>query len=415
MKKVFSTLFLTLIATIQLAAQPPTDTISAVAMVDHMAIPHTLITTTNADSIATDAMPAATVDSSTATTEPLPTPKKKKSFFGCIGNVVTKLIDWFTDCDTAYIEPQKYNLTAMLQNTNTYELYHIKSTRGNEYSFSPEPKIKFGPYFGWRFLVLGYALDFAHLKNGNKSSELDLSLYTAPLGFDLFYRKTGSIYKISNVRFAADHNVNTRPLRGIGFDGINVSIMGFNIYYILNNRRFSYPAAFSQTTVQRRSCGSWLCGVGYTRHTLEMDWSKLYNLVSNKLGPEVAEKNMDSQLVMTKIKYTDMSVSCGYGYNWVFAHNWVAAASLSLAVGYKKTTGDNDKKTFSFTDFNIKNFNLDGVSRLGIVWNNTRWYAGASAIMHTYNYRKEKFATNSIFGSVNVYFGVNFNKRSQYK
>lgn len=415
MRKVFFTLFITLIAVIQMAAQPPTDTVATVTVTDKVAIPHAVAMPTDADSIATVAMPTATAEPLTTTTEPQPTPKKKKSFFGSIGNVVTKLIDWFSDCDTAYVEPQKYNLTAMLQNTNTYELYHIKSTSGNEYSFTPEPKIKFGPYFGWRFLVLGYTVDFAHLNNGNKSTELDLSLYTAPLGFDVFYRKTGSIYKISNVRFAADHNVNTRPLQGISFDGINVSIMGFNVYYILNNRRFSYPAAFSQTTVQRRSCGSWLCGVGYTKHTLEMNWNKLYNIVAYKLGEDVAKKNMDSQLIMTKIKYTDMSVSCGYGYNWVFARNWVAAGSLSLALGYKKTTGDNDKTTFSFTDFSVKNFNLDGVSRLGIVWNNMRWYAGASAIMHTYNYRKEKFATNSIFGSVNIYFGVNFNRKSQYK
>ena len=42
----------------------------------------------------------------------------------------------------------------------------------------------------------------------------------------------------------------------IPFGGLGVSITGLNAYYILNHRKFSYPAAFSQSTCQRKSCGS---------------------------------------------------------------------------------------------------------------------------------------------------------------
>ena len=71
-------------------------------------------------------------------------------------------------------------------------------------------------------------------------------------------------------------------------------------------------------------------------------------------------------------------------------------AILSVVVAYWK----------KFFDF--KNINLDGVARFGLVWNNMRWYYGASAIFHTYNYKKKQFRTNTIFGSVNVYIGFNF-------
>ena len=65
----------------------------------------------------------------------------------------------------------------------------------------------------------------------------------------------------------------------------------------------------------------------------------------------------------------------------------------------------------SFHDFSFNNFNLDGIGRFGIVWNNTKWYAGASAVIHTYNYKKEQFSTNSSFGSLNIYVGVNFGRK----
>ena len=111
------------------------------------------------------------------------------------------------------------------------------------------------------------------------------------------------------------------------------------------------------------------------------------------------------------MKYTDVSVSAGYGYNWVFARNWLLAGSLSLALGYKRTTGNVSTRRTSLGDFLSYNMALDGVGRFGIVWNNSRWYAGASTILHTYNYRKNRFSTNNMFGNLNIYVGFNFIKR----
>lgn len=151
--------------------------------------------------------------------------------------------------------------------------------------------------------------------------------------------------------------------------------------------------------------------IGYTKHSLKIDWDKLYTTVANRLGEDVAKRYMDSNLKMKEIKYTDLSVSCGYAYNWAFAHNWLAAASLSMALGYKNATGNENSDVLSFHDFSMDNFNIDGVGRFGIVWNNMRWFAGMSAIVHSYNYKKPRFSTNSMFGSLNIYFGFNFNRK----
>ena len=58
---------------------------------------------------------------------------------------------------------------------------------------------------------------------------------------------------------------------------------------------------------------------------------------------------------------------------------------------------------------------LDGIGRFGLVWNNTKYDAGASAIVRAYNYRKSRCAANNILGEVDLYVGFNFGARGRYK
>lgn len=334
---------------------------------------------------------------------------KREGFLKRIGSGLYEFVKEFSRVDTAYVEPQHYNYTIMLQNTNTYEVYRLSTENGNSFTFAPQPSIKLGPYVGWRWVFLGYTLDLNHLSSDKKKKEFDLSLYSSQIGIDLFYRETGNDYKIRSVNLG--HNVDTSPMKNVAYDGITASIKGFNLYYIFNHRKFSYPAAFSQSTMQKRSCGSPLVGIGYTKHTLSIDWNKLNHLVADKMGNDVASARMDSALTSSKVEYTDISFSGGYGYNYAFAPKWLFAASLSLALGYKHTTSDQEHNTFSFRNFSIKNFNIDGVGRFGVVRNNNKWYFGASTILHSYNYNKKQFSTNNFFGSVNIYAGFNFGKR----
>ena len=96
---------------------------------------------------ATDSVATISIeDSLPAPTEILPTSavKKKKGF---LRRLHDKLKD-FSRVDTNYIEKQKYNFTAMLQNTNTFERYELISKSGQTIDFAPEPSYKIGPYIG---------------------------------------------------------------------------------------------------------------------------------------------------------------------------------------------------------------------------------------------------------------------------
>lgn len=323
---------------------------------------------------------------------------------------VRKVVRGFSAIDTNYIEPQHYNFTVMLQSTFNYDIYWLKSNTGQEVVFAPDVPVKVGPYVGWRWFFLGYTFDLKNLSFGSKQKrEVDFSIYSSQIGVDLFYRRTGSDYKIRRVNMGDGGN--SVRLEDIPFDGISVGITGANLYYIFNHNRFSYPAAFSQSTCQKRSCGSWMAGVGYTRNSLSLDYAKLKEVVEAAVPSGVA--TLDSGLMFNSVKYTDINASCGYAYNWVFAKNWLACASLSAALAYKHTSSDTD--TENRRGFHLDNFSVDGVGRFGLVYNNTRWYAGLSAIMRSYNYHKSRFAASNLFGSVNVYVGCNFGKKKRYK
>lgn len=315
----------------------------------------------------------------------------------------------FSSVDTTYVEPQRYNFTAMLQNTNTFEIYTLGYDDGPSIRFAPQPSIRLGPYFGWRWIFLGYTIDLTHLKGGDTKQDWSLSLYSNQVGVDFFYRKSGDSYRIADIELKSMSNVDA--LRGADFRGVHSSVVGGNLYYIFNHRRFSYPAAYSQTNIQRRSAGSPLIGIGYTHHTLSIDWDALRTLVAQRMGEKEAAQ-MPAELGTSRIGYTDVSLSAGYAYNWVFAYGWLCNLSLSGALAYKQaSSGDSEQVSSVFSKFNLRNFNFDGVARLGVIYNTMRWYAGASSIFHMYNYHRKPFSISNSFGYVNFYIGYNFGLR----
>jgi hypothetical protein len=230
----------------------------------------------------------------------------------------------------------------------------------------------------------------------------------------LYYRKTGNDYYIREIDL---QGIGRRRLDHVAFDGLNVGITGVNIHYIFNHQKFSYPAAFSQSTVQRKSCGSALAGIGFTRHSIHLDYKRLEQVVRENV-PELHGDDdvivVDSSLSFDKVKYTDISLSGGYAYNWVPARNWLVAGSLSLALGYKRSSGAlrKDERTL-LTDFSFRNLSVDGIGRFAIVWNDTKWYAGMNAILHAYTYKKRQLSANNFFGTLNFYVGFNFGRKKE--
>ena len=312
----------------------------------------------------------------------------------------------FSDFDTLYISPNRYNYALMTTHFSNFEYYTVTSEfpQPQKLSFSPNPHNKIGLYFGWRWIFLGWSVDVDDIyrKTGrkNKGTEFDLSLYSSKLGVDIFYRRTGNNYKIHKIRGFYDEIPSDYSEK---FNGLKVNIKGLNLYYIFNNRRFSYPAAFSQSTNQRRNAGTFIAGFSISKHNLDFDYQQL---------PDYIQRKMNPSMKVNKIKYTNANISFGYAYNWVFARNCLACLSFTPAIAYKASDVDaesNEGRTW------YGKLNLDFLLRAGIVYNNGKYFAGSSFVGKNYNYHRNNFSLDNGFGTLQVYAGFNFHLRKEYR
>lgn len=322
------------------------------------------------------------------------------------GRKIRKVGKEFNAVDTTFISPNLYNLAFMLEHSSWYEYYRLRSNSNNgeqSISFSPNANFKLGVYFGWRWIFLGYSFDvkdiFGGHKNKAKKTEMALNLYSSKFGVDLYWRKTGSDFKIRSYN---GFQLNT-PTKNMDFNGFQSKIKGLNAYWIFNYKRFSYPAAYSQSTNQRKSAGSLMAGFSYSQHNISFDYDKL---------PTEMRDQLHNALLFKKVKYSDYSLCLGYGYNWVFAKNWVSNLSLLPAIAYKKSKINDTPQPHTHW---IKDINFDLITRASIVYNNSKYFAGATLVMHTYDYRKEDFSLTNTFGTLRVYVGLNFWKKKEYR
>lgn len=312
----------------------------------------------------------------------------------------------FSDFDTLYISPNRYNYALMATHFSNFEYYSVTSEfpQPQKLSFSPNPHNKIGLYFGWRWIFLGWSVDiddiYRKTNRKNKGTEFDLSLYSSKLGVDIFYRRTGNNYKIHKIRGFYDEIPSDYSE---DFSGLKVDIKGLNLYYIFNNRKFSYPAAFSQSTNQRRNAGTFIAGFSISKHNLDFDYQQL---------PAYIQERMNPGMKVNKIKYTNANISFGYAYNWVFARNCLACLSLTPAIAYKAS--DVDAETQEGKAWYSK-FNLDFLLRAGVVYNNGKYFVGTSFVGKNYNYHRNNFPLDNGFGTLQVYVGFNFHLRKEYR
>jgi hypothetical protein len=268
--------------------------------------------------------------------------------------------------------------------------------------------LKLGPFFGWRWLFFGYVFNVNTIRVSSNNIDINTTLYTPAIAIDLVYRKLGDGYTLRSMH-SGEYDA-TSMLEGMEVDGLDIDIMSINTYYVVNKRKYSHQAAFNQTNRQLQNAGSWIFGTGYNRCGVSMDWNAFKKQVKKKTKGDERYMPKDSSLVFNKMSYRSIPLSVGYGYNWVFAKNWLFGAQMLGSLSYMWSRGDSYNASLKnmVKDFKISNFTFDGTLRLGLVWNNAKWFAGASAIYHTYHYHQDKLRADNIFGQLNIYVGYNF-------
>lgn len=140
----------------------------------------------------------------------------------------------------------------------------------------------------YRGLGLGVAVNPAKFAGKCKDFEYNLNSYSNHYGFDVVFlsSKTYHGYKAADAERIDIHK-----------GQISQNALNLNFYYAFNYRRFSFPAAFSQSYIQKRSAGSWMIGASF-------DGSK-------------------TELNDMTIRLNEFAVGAGYAYNLVAFSHWL--------------------------------------------------------------------------------------------
>lgn len=206
----------------------------------------------------------------------------------------------------------------------------------------------------YRGLSLGVALNPAKLAGKNKDYELNLNAYGNRFGADVIYQSSKT-YEGEISGAAGDVEV---PAGSVGQD-----MLTLNAYYVFSGRRFSFPAAFTQSWLQRRSCGSFMLGLTFMAGRLKSGYA----------GP-----GLSGEATLGSIS---AAVGAGYAYNWVIRGGWLLHLStLPELVVFSRcrldAPGGREKMPYKFP-------NIVSVGRMAAVRHFEKCFVGLTIVVNT--------------------------------
>ena len=203
--------------------------------------------------------------------------------------------------DTAYVtRPKtKWTLAARL-NISGAKLETMGVTSGQKFNSEITADYKSTLSVGVSYLgfSLSAALNPAKLVGKYRDFELNFNSYGRHFGYDIIFQDAHN--------FTGWHDMEGMDRIELPANMLSVRTLNLNGFYIFNGRRFSFPAAFTQSYFQRRSAGSFLVAVsGMGQHTT-LKWEQ-----------------------ETQIKMTNIGIGGGYGYNYVPSRDWLLHISAT--------------------------------------------------------------------------------------
>lgn len=305
--------------------------------------------------------------------------------------------------DSTYISrPVGTKWTFKLRTMTLIQEFNTKGEFGGttfDSKLSTGLKPKLNIQVGYKGVALAGGISFNKLK-GNKDRDFDikLNMYGKKFGFELGLSGIESLHGDymfdipgwSLMPIIHDDDTLYVPLPldlDVPEGKVSQNVFNFNFYYAFNHKKFSYPAAFTQMFIQKKSAGSLLIG------------GELHANIIN-IGDTI---DNDELFRLTNVTY---GLGVGYGYNLVlFDKLLIHASALPYLVLHSKTTvrnymDDEHAVTSDFPEVFI-------VGRGAIVYNfNTRWFAGATGQLNWSNVNNKKLKTSNSQWQIFAFVGI---------
>jgi len=212
-----------------------------------------------------------------------------------------------TPYDTNYVVRPEGRLTLKARMNQTGNVIHAKGTVNAvqaKADIRTSHKTTFSLAASYRGLGVSVALNPAKWKGLYKDFELNFNYYSSRLSLDLSYQRSESL--------KGDVHINGEP-KLLEPGDAKMEVVNVAGYYAFNHRRFSFPAAFTQSYIQRRSAGSWLAGFSYQGGSI-------------KTTDELTARSPDAPDI--RIYAGHFGIGGGYGYNWAAGSKWLLHISM---------------------------------------------------------------------------------------
>ena len=286
--------------------------------------------------------------------------------------------------DTNYVTRPEGRLTLKVRMNQTGNSFHAKGTV-NDIDSKADLKTSHKTTFSlagiYRGIGIGVAINPAKWKGIYEDYEFNLNYYSSKISLDFSYQRSESM--------AGDIRRGDR-IQQMESGDITLKVVNLAGYYTFNHRHFSYPAAFTQSYIQRRSAGSWLAGISYQGGSI-------------KTRDALKERNPNAPDV--RIDVGHIGIGGGYGYNWVLGKKWLLHFSMLptfVVYNRNKFTVNNELKKAKRMRFNMI-FN----ERAAIVHNfSSRYFAGATLVMNNSIFDDDVVIVNQNKWRARAFFGM---------
>lgn len=335
-------------------------------------------------------------NSSCAETDSAVSVSDKPSFFSKIYGIARNVGRFFNQVDSNYVKPSPKGLTVMAGVRAVHEFYDIRSRNDDaRLSIVSDMSYAIGGYVYWKAIGVGGFLNLNPLwekggKSGVSGRKLTFKLNTSKLIGEAYYFKSSENSRISNIYS------DIIPDNMYEFNGLKAYMLGANVSYVFNNRKYSWTSAFSKNTaVQKRSSGSFMLGFSFVYQNTNVDQGKI---------PDEIKDNMGSFMLFNRIRYWDYAVRFGYGYNWVIGKRWMISLASNPALGYRHMSKD-DIGTSKRSLFD--SVSCDFVNDFAVKWRGDKYSLTATYDLHTSLYWNRNLILSNNVGTIRFLVGVN--------
>ncbi len=289
-----------------------------------------------------------------------------------------------TPYDTNFVIRPEGKLTLKLRLNQTGNDFHAKGTVNDVYSeadLKTSHKTTMSIGASYRGISAAVAINPAKMKGLYKDYEFNLNYYSSRLSLDFSYQRSETL--------AGDFTGDKGDLRLESGEAL-LKVLNIAGYYTFNHRRFSYPAAFTQSYIQRRSAGSWLAGISYQGGSI-------------KTTDDLKARNSNAPDVRIYIGH--VGIGGGYGYNWVPSRKWLLHLSiLPTVVVYNRNnmTVNGERKEAQHMRLNML-FN----ERAAVVYNfSPRYFASLTAVVNNSVFKDDNVTVNQNKWRARASFGM---------